>query len=90
MPPPDPNEDIQWGYFDGELMLHSLETFDLVDDIVNSVESDYWVENGGKDAMILTVPGRLIITASPEMHSLIAEHLAETRRAAAERPDDIP
>ena len=71
MPPPDPNEDIQWGYFDGELVLHSQEIFDLIDDIVNSVESDYWVENGGKDAMILTVPGRLIITASPEMHKQV-------------------
>lgn len=89
-PPPDPNEYIQWGYFDGELMLHSQGIFDLIDDIVNNVESDYWVENGGKDAMILTVPGRLIITASTEMHDRVAQRLDSLREARKSETDGTP
>ncbi|MCH7792608.1 MAG: hypothetical protein IID31_10055 [Planctomycetes bacterium] len=81
MPPPDPNADVQWGYFDGELMLHSQGIFDLIDDIVDNVESDYWVENGGEDATISTVPGRLIITVTPEMHERVAQRLELLRNA---------
>lgn len=80
MPPPDPNEDIQWGHRDGELAFDREALFDLADDITMNVRMYAWVDNGGESASMFPVQGWLIIQASPELHSLVAERI-ELHRA---------